>query len=454
MRAPFLQLFAFCTLIQLGWAAMFQRAGVPFKAPVTVAPGFSANVIFSGLTNPRGITFDSRQNLLVVEHGVGVTAFSQVNGGWERTIVVQNPDLNQGIQVDGNTLYVSSPSEMLAFRYNPVSKTVVGGGVAIVTGLPPDGELTTHTLQLEKNSAGRTVAVLIGTGPKTNIDPTARNPASGRSEIRRFQISGISQAPQVWTSGRVIADGLRNPTGFAFPPPATGIATARAQTLAIVENGAAIDNVTGISAAFANDNPAHEFNVATFPLPGANGALPNTNAQTFGFPDCASLWNPNADPTTDRQFVNRARGFQFSLELDSARGDDFCQQVANNVPPVLNFQAHSAPLDIKFFDPSTLGNAKRNGFPAQFNGNAFVSFHGSADRSPPTGYGVVRVPFPLNQQFGGGLGYSFIVQATDLTGCPTNCNAIRPVGLAFGDDGRLFVSSDATGELFFVQKGQ
>lgn len=45
-------------------------------------------------------------------------------------------------------------------------------------------------------------------------------------------------------------------------------------------------------------------------------------------------------------------------------------------------------------------------------------------------------------------GYFFLAQATDLDACPGTC--IRPVGLAFADDGRLFVSSDSSGELFVI----
>lgn len=42
-------------------------------------------------------------------------------------------------------------------------------------------------------------------------------------------------------------------------------------------------------------------------------------------------------------------------------------------------------------------------------------------------------------------GYETLVWAPDTTQCPGNC--IRPVGLAFDRLGRLFVTSDTTGEV-------
>lgn len=44
------------------------------------------------------------------------------------------------------------------------------------------------------------------------------------------------------------------------------------------------------------------------------------------------------------------------------------------------------PLDIKFLDVEE----ETRGLPALFKGDAFVSFHGSFNRDPPTGYGVVQ----------------------------------------------------------------
>jgi hypothetical protein len=64
-----------------------------------------------------------------------------------------------------------------------------------------------------------------------------------------------------------------------------------------------------------------------------------------------------------------------------------------------------------------------------------------------------RVPFNDLQPVAApssNAGYSFLVQATNLTSCPGTC--IRPVGLAFSKSGRLFVSSDSSGELFVISK--
>ncbi|KAJ7447268.1 hypothetical protein FB451DRAFT_1412001 [Mycena latifolia] len=247
--------------------------------------------------------------------------------------------------------------------------------------------------------SGGDTALLIATGPFTNIDPTARDPSSGRSQIRRFTCHAT-----------------RSPSMVVWPN----------YCLYVVENGASIDNVTGLTPTFVNDNPADEINLVTL-----NGDL-----EFYGFPDCTTLWNLQADPIDDPQYMGLNKGDQISLLLEPDRDDAWCSSSANNVPPVLSFQAHSVPLDVKFYKaPAKLSAVS---LPVTLTGDAVVSFHGSFDRTPPTGYGVVHVPFPFQQD------YTFIVQAADLTSCPGTC--IRPVGLAFGRSGVLFVSSDSSGE--------
>lgn len=60
---------------------------------------------------------------------------------------------------------------------------------------------------------------------------------------------------------------------------------------------------------------------------------------------------------------------------------------------MLSLEAHAAPLDIKFYNgPSAAVTSL--GFVKGWIGNAFISFHGSANRVPERGFGVVMLVSP------------------------------------------------------------
>jgi hypothetical protein len=95
-------------------------------------------------------------------------------------------------------------------------------------------------------------------------------------------------------------------------------------------------------------------------------------------------------------------------------------------------QAHSAPLQIAFYDAA--------GFPANYKGSAFVTLHGSWNRAQRTGYKVVRLLFDSAGKATGeyeDFMTGFVVSETEVWG--------RPVGVAIARDGSLFVSETATG---------
>ena len=60
-------------------------------------------------------------------------------------------------------------------------------------------------------------------------------------------------------------------------------------------------------------------------------------------------------------------------------------KVEATITPDLLFQAHSSLLDLVFYEGDQ--------FPAEYKGSLFVAVKGSWNRSIPTGYKVVRVPF-------------------------------------------------------------
>lgn len=106
----------------------------------------------------------------------------------------------------------------------------------------------------------------------------------------------------------------------------------------------------------------------------------------------------------------------------------------------INLQAHSAPLGLSFVP----NNAN---WPKDFSNNLLVAFHGSWNRTIPTGYKVVRLILD-NQN-------NFIRQEDFITGWLTPAGALgRPVALVFDKSGNLYVSDDKAGVIYQVKYNQ
>jgi glucose/arabinose dehydrogenase len=101
----------------------------------------------------------------------------------------------------------------------------------------------------------------------------------------------------------------------------------------------------------------------------------------------------------------------------------------------VELQAHSAALGLVFYDGEM--------YPADFTGDLFVAYHGSWNRTVPTGYKVVRIPFENGEVAGEVENFVWGWQsAAGVSG--------RPVGLAVGPDGALYVSDDFGGRIYRV----
>ena len=110
-----------------------------------------------------------------------------------------------------------------------------------------------------------------------------------------------------------------------------------------------------------------------------------------------------------------------------------CNGVAQ---PLVKMQAHSAPLGLAFY--------QGNDFPAQYRG-MFVAFHGSWNRSVPTGYNVVFIPLDGAGNVSGApqdFARGWLLSNSSASG--------RPVGLTVGADGALYVSDDTGGRVYRI----
>jgi glucose/arabinose dehydrogenase len=114
-------------------------------------------------------------------------------------------------------------------------------------------------------------------------------------------------------------------------------------------------------------------------------------------------------------------------------------KVEATITPDLLFQAHSSLLDLVFYEADQ--------FPAEYKGSLFVALKGSWNRSIPTGYKVVRVPFKdgrpegYYENFATGFWASGEERA-EVWG--------RPAALAVARDGSLLVADDTGGTIWRI----
>jgi glucose/arabinose dehydrogenase len=116
------------------------------------------------------------------------------------------------------------------------------------------------------------------------------------------------------------------------------------------------------------------------------------------------------------------------------------QRCPSTIPPKVKLQAHSAPLGIAFYNADV--------FPREYRSDLFVAYHGSWNRSIPTGYKVVRVKLNDKQESEGVEDFAtgWLPEGESRKGRWSG----RPVDVAVGPDGALFITDDFGGAIYRV----
>jgi glucose/arabinose dehydrogenase len=181
------------------------------------------------------------------------------------------------------------------------------------------------------------------------------------------------------------ATGLRNSVGLAFHP-TTG-------ELWATNNDR--DNIGGMNTSLTDDLPPERLNIIK-------------DGKFYGWPQC---YLPG----------------QRNPEYPAARCD-------NVEPPAITFQAHSASLGITFYAGTR--------FPG-YRGDAFLAYHGSWNRSVPTGAKVVHV----RVQNGKPISIEDFVTGWQLGNGSRWGRPVAPLALP---DGSLLISDDTGGRIWRV----
>lgn len=385
---------------------------MPDGAMPKVPDGFKVEMVASGITNPRVIRFAPNGDLFVANSEDGeVLVFDLDEAGGMKDVKpsVFVDKLNQPYGIafypadNPEWIYIAESDGMKRYPYKAGDLKVEAGdsgpsGESVLQGIPAEHH---WTRDVAFSADGKTMFYSVGSGSNVGLDMTMETKPEGdleawikdhplgvawggeerRADVLAFDPDGKNE--------RYFGTGLRNCAGMTVQP-ATGDLWC-----VVNERDELGDNVP--------------FDYATSVKDGA----------FYGWP-----WyyiGDNPDPRWK----------------DTPR-DDLKGQVT--VPDVL-FQAHSAPLNITFYNSDAWG--------ADYKGDAFVAMHGSWNRDTRTGYKVVKLDFDESGKPTGeyeDFMTGFVIDATNVWG--------RPVGVAVAPDGALFVSEDGSGTIWRVSKAE
>jgi glucose/arabinose dehydrogenase len=137
-------------------------------------------------------------------------------------------------------------------------------------------------------------------------------------------------------------------------------------------------------------------------------------------------------------------GFPYAYgkrEVDKSREDPAGNTkeavVKNTEPSVLELTAHMAPIAFTFFRGAA-------NIPADWSGDGLVAWHGSWNADKPVGFKVQRIHFENGKA----------VKAEDfLTGFLQGESRFgRPAGITVTNEGVIYISDDASGNIYAVRK--
>jgi glucose/arabinose dehydrogenase len=379
-------------------AEVLNTTGMPLNLP----RGFSISIFAENLGTPRVVIVDPENNLLVSCTSQGrVVALPDSNGdGVADRIVTVADGLNypHGLAIrraKGYELYIAETDAVAVYDYDQKSFKALNRRK--IVDLPGGGRHFTRTLLFVPASEAAGAGGARGdTGAGSGSAPTAAGAEKLLISIgsdcnvcveKDWHRAKILVCDPDGGNLRVFASGLRNSVFMAIHP-VTGQVWA-----------------TEMGRDFLGDNePSDEINIIE-------------EGKDYGWPICYG------ENTHDTAFDKKVH----------ARNP--CRE-PEETPAYIDIPAHSAPLGLVFIPTE--------GWPRGYRYNLLVAYHGSWNRTVPTGYKIVR--FRLDEQ-GRELGVEDFISGW-LT--PSDRALGRPVGLLTGPGGELYVTDDKAGVVYRV----
>ena len=389
----------------------------PDNGGITLPRGFCATVFADSLAQPRHITVAPNGDVFVALNGGGIMALRDRNrdGVAEERQKFGDAHASEVALFDGY-LYTENGSDIIRYKLPAGSLVPTGEPEVVVTGLPKGG----HGAKTFTIANDGSLYVNVGSGTNAcqsedrhlevaGVDPCTE--LETRAGIWRFDARKLQQTQ---SQGEHFARGIRNSVAITINPRGGG--------LYVVQHGR--DQLGGGGANWPKlytDEQGAEL--------AAEEIFHVERGDDFGWPYCYF------DPSQNKKVLAPEYG-------GDGRQVGRCSSKKGNIG---NFPAHWAPDGLLFYTGSM--------FPAAYREGAFIAFHGSWNRAPlpQAGYKVIFQPMKNGRANG-----AFEVFADNFA---PNLNVQRsmrgsgnrrPVGLAQGPDGALYITADAGGRVWRV----
>lgn len=386
---------------------------------IQLPDGFAAVVVADDVNSPRFLAVAPNGDVYAKLRRGGITALRDTDGDGRADEVEtfgQDTGAGSGIAVREGYLYFSTDSGVFRYARQPGQLVPTGEPETIVTGLDDRRQHNTKAFAFD-DSGGLMVEVGSPSNALGNPDRAPGAVGSTPEQIAEFQERhggfwrfGANKTGQSYEDGEHYSTGHRHMLSIAWNPVS--------RAFFVAQNGRDVINLVNpefFDVKYNAERVAEEFHILRR---GSNYGWPYTYF----------------DPLDHVRLLSPEYGGDGKKRPEPGKYPD----------PLIAFPAHWAPMQLAYYGADQ--------FPEHYRGGMFLAFRGSWNRAPEPqdGYRVCYIPFGADgmptgeyEVFADGFkGREVLIEPRDA--------AYRPVGVAVGPDGSLYIGAEQGGRIWRV----